>query len=216
MMVICDLVLKENTNHIFLYLSPSRVRNFYVHLIVQFDKKLQQNYHTTVSYGTNNMTTTNKQTHKNNKKWQKRFPDKLVIPHIITTFFEFYGTRRFITVFTRACHWSLSWNRWSKSATSHAFYLRLILILISNLRLRIITATTTTATIPTTTTTTTTDITTAATIIINNNNNNNNNNNLGPFQSHLENTWATYQEITKLRNYRKQPYWALHTHFGKC
>ena len=33
---------------------------------------------------------------------------------------------------------------------------------------------------------------------INNNNNNNNNNN------------------TKLRNYRKQPYWALHTYFGKC
>jgi hypothetical protein len=21
---------------------------------------------------------------------------------------------------------------------------------------------------------------------------------------------------TKLRNYRKQPYWALHTYFGKC
>ena len=34
----------------------------------------------------------------------------------------------------------------------------------------------------------------------------------GPFQSNLENTWATYQEITKLRNYRKQPYWALRTH----
>jgi len=26
----------------------------------------------------------------------------------------------------------------------------------------------------------------------------------------------TYQEIAKLRNYRKQPYWALHTYFGKC
>jgi ribosomal protein S19 len=73
------------------------VRNFYVHLIVQFDKKLLQNYHTTVSYGTNSMATTNKRTNKNNKKWQKRFPDKLVIPHIITTFFEFYGTRKFIT-----------------------------------------------------------------------------------------------------------------------
>jgi hypothetical protein len=23
-------------------------------------------------------------------------------------------------------------------------------------------------------------------------------------------------EITKLKNYRKQPYWALHTYFGKC
>jgi hypothetical protein len=34
-----------------------------------------------------------------------------------------------------------------------------------------------------------------------NNNNNNNNNNL---------------ETTKSENYRKQPYWALHTYFGKC
>jgi hypothetical protein len=29
-------------------------------------------------------------------------------------------------------------------------------------------------------------------------------------------TTTTYQDITKLRNYRKQPYWALHTYFGKC
>jgi hypothetical protein len=39
---------------------------------------------------------------------------------------------------------------------------------------------------------------------------------LGAFQSHLENTRATYREVTKLRNYRKQPYWALHTYFEKC
>ena len=31
----------------------------------------------------------------------------------------------------------------------------------------------------------------------------------------LENTSATYQETMKSRNYRKQPYWALHTYFGK-
>ena len=41
--------------------------------------------------------------------------------------------------------------------------------------------------------------------------NNNNNNN----KSHLENTCATYHETMKSRNYRKQPYWALHTCFGK-
>jgi heme/copper-type cytochrome/quinol oxidase subunit 2 len=39
---------------------------------------------------------------------------------------------------------------------------------------------------------------------------------LGPFPNHSENTWATYQETMTLRNYRKQPYWALHTYFGKC
>jgi hypothetical protein len=27
---------------------------------------------------------------------------------------------------------------------------------------------------------------------------------------------AMYQETMKLRNYRKQPYWALHTYIGKC
>jgi len=31
-----------------------------------------------------------------------------------------------------------------------------------------------------------------------------------------DNTWATYQESTKLRNYKTQPYWALHKYYGKC
>jgi hypothetical protein len=34
---------------------------------------------------------------------------------------------------------------------------------------------------------------------------------LGLFQSHSENTWATYQENIKSRNSRIQPFWALHT-----
>jgi len=34
MVDMCDIVLKENMSHIFLYLSPSRVRNVNVHLIV--------------------------------------------------------------------------------------------------------------------------------------------------------------------------------------
>jgi Sec-independent protein translocase protein TatA len=28
--------------------------------------------------------------------------------------------------------------------------------------------------------------------------------------------YVSNQEITKLRNYRKQPYWALHTYCAKC
>jgi hypothetical protein len=28
--------------------------------------------------------------------------------------------------------------------------------------------------------------------------------------------YVTHQETMKLGNYRKQPYWALHTYFGKC
>jgi len=47
----------------------------------------------------------------------------------------FRGTRRFITVFTRAPHWSLSWARWIQSATSHLISLRSILLLFSHLRL---------------------------------------------------------------------------------
>jgi hypothetical protein len=34
----------------------------------------------------------------------------------------FYGTRRFITVSTRARHWSLSWARWIQSTTSNLIF----------------------------------------------------------------------------------------------
>jgi len=33
----------------------------------------------------------------------------------------FHGTRKFITVFTAARHWSLSWARWIQSTISHPF-----------------------------------------------------------------------------------------------
>jgi hypothetical protein len=32
----------------------------------------------------------------------------------------------------------------------------------------------------------------------------------------ISNSFKKYVNNTKLRNYRKQPYWALHTHWGKC
>jgi len=38
---------------------------------------------------------------------------------------------------------------------------------------------------------------------------------IGLFQSHSEDIRATYQETMKSWNYRKQPYWALHTYSGK-
>jgi hypothetical protein len=47
----------------------------------------------------------------------------------------FYGTRKFITVFTRALHWSLSWARLIQSIQSHPSSLRSILILSTHLRL---------------------------------------------------------------------------------
>jgi hypothetical protein len=40
----------------------------------------------------------------------------------------FYGTRRFITVFTRALHWFLSWARSTQSTPSHPISLSYILL----------------------------------------------------------------------------------------
>jgi hypothetical protein len=46
-----------------------------------------------------------------------------------------YETWRFITVFTRDSHWSLSWARWIQSVPPYPISLRSILILSSHLRL---------------------------------------------------------------------------------
>jgi hypothetical protein len=45
----------------------------------------------------------------------------------------FYGTRRFITLFTRALYWSLSSSRMTQSLPSHPVSLRSILVLSSYL-----------------------------------------------------------------------------------
>jgi hypothetical protein len=52
-------------------------------------------------------------------------------------FRNIFGTRRFITVFTRALHWSLPWARSIQSMPPHPISLRSILILFSHLRLGI-------------------------------------------------------------------------------
>jgi hypothetical protein len=56
--------------------------------------------------------------------------EKLPVAQPLKNFPTFYGTRRFITVFTRALHWSLSWAR-----SIHSISLRSILILSTHLRL---------------------------------------------------------------------------------
>jgi hypothetical protein len=53
----------------------------------------------------------------------------------INNFPAFYGTRRFITVFTRALHWSLSWASSIQSTLPHLIPVRSILILSTHLRL---------------------------------------------------------------------------------
>jgi hypothetical protein len=53
----------------------------------------------------------------------------------LDSFPEFYGTRRFITEFTRTLHLSLSWARPIQCTPPHPISLRSILILSTHLRL---------------------------------------------------------------------------------
>jgi hypothetical protein len=61
--------------------------------------------------------------------------EKLIVAHIVKKFAVFYATRRFITVFTAARHWALSWAWWIHFTPSHPTSLRSIPILSSHLRL---------------------------------------------------------------------------------
>jgi len=53
---------------------------------------------------------------------------KLTFTQLVNKFPAFNLTWRFITVFRRAFHWSLSWSSWIQSTTSHPLSLRYILI----------------------------------------------------------------------------------------
>jgi hypothetical protein len=67
--------------------------------------------------------------------WSWALFEKLLIVRPLKKFPAFYGTQRFITVFTRAIHWYLSWARSIQSIPSHPVSLRPILILFTHLRL---------------------------------------------------------------------------------
>jgi hypothetical protein len=51
--------------------------------------------------------------------WSWALLEKLPVVHPHKNFPTFYGTRRFLTVFTRALHWSLSWARLIQSIPAH-------------------------------------------------------------------------------------------------
>jgi hypothetical protein len=63
-------------------------------------------------------------------QWSWALLEKPPIVQLLKNFPAFYGTRRFITVFVRALHWSLSWARSIQSIPS---YLRSILSLSTHL-----------------------------------------------------------------------------------
>jgi len=46
------------------------------------------------------------------KTHPQKFLQKLTVSQLVNKFPAFCGTRRFITVCARACHWSLFWARW--------------------------------------------------------------------------------------------------------
>jgi hypothetical protein len=68
-------------------------------------------------------------THSLTHSWSWTLLEKLPILQQLKNFPAFYGTRRFITAFTRALHWSLSWARSIQSIPSHPNSHRSILIL---------------------------------------------------------------------------------------
>jgi hypothetical protein len=61
--------------------------------------------------------------------------ETIIVSHLVSKIFAFYGTRRFITVFTRPRLWSLSWAGTIHSTPSHPISVRSILMLSSHLRL---------------------------------------------------------------------------------
>jgi len=61
--------------------------------------------------------------------------EKLTVTQLVKITPAIYGARRFITVFTRARRWTLSWASWIRSTPSHSGSLRSIWMLSSSLRL---------------------------------------------------------------------------------
>jgi hypothetical protein len=62
--------------------------------------------------------------------------EKLTVARLAKNFPILYGARRFITVFTRDLHWTISWASWIQS-TSHTLFLKDQFLHSSHLRLRL-------------------------------------------------------------------------------
>jgi hypothetical protein len=69
--------------------------------------------------------------------WSWVLLEKPPVAQLLKNFPTFYGTPRFIIVFTRALHWSLPWARSIQSIPPYPISLRSILILSSHLRLNL-------------------------------------------------------------------------------
>jgi hypothetical protein len=65
------------------------------------------------------------------------FREKLIIAHVIKNVVHLYGTRKFVTVFTRALHCTAALSQMNPVTPSHLVHFRSILMLPSHLRLRV-------------------------------------------------------------------------------
>jgi hypothetical protein len=75
--------------------------------------------------------------HNISHSWSWDLLEKLPTVQLLKNFPAFYGILRFITVFTRALHWSLSWTSLIQSIPLHPVSLRPILILSCHLLLHL-------------------------------------------------------------------------------
>jgi hypothetical protein len=54
-------------------------------------------------------------THTNTHQWPTTWSwvlEKMIVAQLVKKFRAFYGTQRFITVFTTTRHWSIFWAKW--------------------------------------------------------------------------------------------------------
>jgi len=75
------------------------------------------------------------------RQWHDQTPrgrdllKKLTATQLVKKSSAFYGILKFITVFTRACHWSASWGTWIQTTPSRPVSVRFNLPFSSHLRL---------------------------------------------------------------------------------
>ena len=72
--------------------------------------------------------------------WNLYLLEKLIVPHLVRKLPPLYGTRRVITVVTKARHVPLCWTSWVESTPFHPTFARFVLILPSHLGLMLASA----------------------------------------------------------------------------
>jgi hypothetical protein len=59
--------------------------------------------------------------------WCRVLAENQIVTQLVKKLLMFFCTSRFIIMFSRGCHWTLSWARWNQSIFSHPVSLTLLL-----------------------------------------------------------------------------------------